>query len=86
MWDLVDKVTGTGYSLSPSQLSASFHHWSVFIHVLSGGWTVGLLASTVSWRHSLSPVQQERSIYLLFFELKHSTMWVERQHFPITKL
>jgi hypothetical protein len=43
-------------------LSVSFHRYSIFIHVSSGGWTKGLLAAAVSWIHSLTPSQEKCNI------------------------
>jgi hypothetical protein len=38
-------------------LSVSLHLCSIFTHVSAGGWTLGLLAATMSWRHSLTPLK-----------------------------
>jgi hypothetical protein len=39
-------------------LSISFHCRSIFTHVSSGGWTVGLLAAAIPQKHSVPPLPQ----------------------------
>jgi hypothetical protein len=39
-------------------LPVPFHHGSIFTHISSGGWVMGLLPVTVQQRHSLTQLQQ----------------------------
>jgi hypothetical protein len=54
---VVDKVALGQISLRIFRfpLSISFHRCSIFTHISSGGWTMGLLAASVPQRHTLTP-------------------------------